>query len=358
MKDKKSMIIVCLVILIIKIIGGIFTNSYTLASSAILECILLTYFLLSNKKENKKGYGILTSFIGLLFIIISIGLLFISIIKEPTKPSYFIILFIIICILAKYAVTSFRINTTYNRKSGLLATNNINSNLEFYIYGVVLGSLILCKLSHFFKILRYGDKLGTFLITGVAIYYGLRLIVHSIKFMEDKEVIISESYKEQITARNEIKRLDSININNFGGLITSQATIELKEGISLVDINTFAVTLEDYLLKISDVTEVRLISSNNKKNKPKVVSKKAEAIKNAKAKKKGNSSTSTKPYQEKEKNKETKKEEPKVTKPKSQTKQNKKTNSKGSKKNAGNSRSGNSKKNTKRKNSSQKNKKR
>ncbi len=293
MKDKKSIIIGCLIVLIIKVAGGILTHSYTFTSSAILEGTLLTYFLLSNKKESKKAHGILTSLIGFVILLLSLGITLLSIINKPTKPSFFIILFVVICVLLKYALTSLRINSTYNKKQGLLATSNINSNLEFVTYGIILGSLIITRLGRFFKYLYYGDKLGTILICLITIYYGLRLIINSIKFMEDKEIIISDEFKEVITSREEIKKLDSLTVNNYGGLRIANAKIEVKDGISIVDINTFAVTLEDYLLKISDVVDVYMTNAiEKKKNKAKVVSKKEEAIKQAKSKKKSSTSSS------------------------------------------------------------------
>ena len=319
MKDKKSMVIVCLAVLVIKVLGGLLTKSFTLISTGILEGVLLTYFLLATNKTSKKYDGIITSLIGLIIIIISLALLFLCIIRPVTKPSFFIILFIVICVLAKYAVTSLKINSTYNKRKGLLATSNIRSNLEFYTYGVVLGSF-----------LKYGDKIGTILITGVTVYYGLRLIASSINYMEDKEPTLPEGYNEEILKRPEVKRLDSVTVRNFGGLRIANANLEIKEGVSLVDVNTFAVTLEDYLLKTADVIEVNMINSVNngtKKNKPKVVSKKAEAIKNAKAKKKSNGSS-------------------------------KSNNSKGSKNNARNSGSRNSKTGSKKKNNKKTNKKR
>lgn len=329
MKDKKSMVIVCLAVLIIKILGGLLTKSFTLISTGILEGVLLTYFLLATNKSSKKYDGIVTSIIGLVIILISLALLFLCIIRPVTKPSFFIILFVVICVLAKYAVTSLKINSTYNKRKGLLATSNIRSNLEFYTYGVVLGSLIIARLGRFFSVLKYGDKIGTLLITGVTIYYGLRLIVSSFRYMEDKEPTLPEGYNEEILKRPEVKRLESVTVRNFGGLRIATANLEIKEGVSLVDVNTFAVTLEDYLLKTADVIEVNMINSvgGTKKNKPKVVSKKAEAIKNAKAKKKPNGSS-------------------------------KSNNSKGSKNNARNSGSRNSKTGSKKKNNKKTNKKR
>ena len=330
MKDKKSMVIVCLAVLIIKVLGGLLTKSFTLISTGILEGVLLTYFLLATNKTSKKYDGIITSLMGLIIIIISLALLFLCIIRPVTKPSFFIILFVVICVLAKYAVTSLKINSTYNKRKGLLATSNVRSNLEFYTYGVILGSLIIARLGRFFSVLKYGDKIGTTLITGITIYYGLRLIASSIRYMEDKEPTLPEGYNEEITKRPEVKRLESVTVRNFGGLRIASANLEIKEGVSLVDVNTFAVTLEDYLLKTADVIEVNMINSVNtgtKKNKPKVVSKKAEAIKNAKAKKKPNGSS-------------------------------KSNNSKGSKNNARNSGSRNGKTGSKKKNNKKTNKKR
>ena len=68
MKDKKSMVIVCLAVLIIKVLGGLLTKSFTLISTGILEGVLLTYFLLATNKTSKKYDGIITSLMGLVIL--------------------------------------------------------------------------------------------------------------------------------------------------------------------------------------------------------------------------------------------------------------------------------------------------
>ena len=357
MKDKKSIVIGCLIVFVIKVVFGILTHSYTFTSSAILEAILLTYFLLSNKKESKKIHGLLTSLIGIVIIILSLGITLLCIINKTTKPSFFLILFVAVCVLLKYALTSLKVNTTYNKKIGLLATSNINSTLEFVTYGIVLGSLIITRCGRFWKYLYYGDKLGTVLICLITVYYGLKLIVNSIRYMEDKENVIPEEFIEEINKRDEIKKLESLTVTNYGGLRLAHAKVELKETISLVDINTFAVTLEDYLLKKSDVVEVHMTNGiEKKKNKPKVLSKKEEAIREAKAKKKNNNQSGNKEPKKKNNNQENNKGQNKQQNNKQAKVKNK---GKGSnKKNAGNSGSRNSKTGSKKKNNKKNNKKR
>lgn len=259
MKEVKKFIIASLVIMLLKIIGGLLCSSYTLIESAIYELLMIVLIILTSKnKENNKKKAILSSLIGLLFIILGAGGTLLSFTYPVKKVSFGIILFVILSILIRYAVGCFTTNTSYNRRKGLLTISYLNSNMDFLLCGVSLTTL-LSKINVF--ILKDADKIGCIFILGLIIWKALKIILNSFKVMEDEHKELSEEYTNEITNRTEVKKIDKLVLNNFGGIKAIKLDVELKENISIIDLNTFIVTLQDYLLKEADVAY--LIMSNN-----------------------------------------------------------------------------------------------
>ena len=259
MKEVKKFIIASLVIMLLKIVGGLLCSSYTLIESAIYELLMIVLITLTSKnKENNKMKALLSSLLGLLFIILGAGVSLLSFTYPVKKVSFGIILFVILSILIRYAVGCFTTNTNYNRRKGLLTVSYLNSNMDFLLCGVSLATL-LSKINVF--ILKDADKIGCIFILGLIIWKALKIILNSFKVMEDEHKELSEEYTNEITNRTEVKKIDKLVLNNFGGIKAIKLDVELKENISIIDLNTFIVTLQDYLLKEADVAY--LIMSNN-----------------------------------------------------------------------------------------------
>ncbi len=301
MKEVKTFIIADLIVLLIKVLGGLLTHSYTIIASGIYDVALILISLVTVKLgENKKYKGIISSILGILIVILGIGIIFISFVNKINRVSFFIILFILLSIIVRYIVSCFYTNVSYQKKKGLLTYGKINSTYDFVGYGIILGVLVLSKLSKWIDFLKYVDRIGTILISGFAIYKGLIIIINSIKYLENKEFSISDEFKEEITKRNEIKKVDKLELSCFGGIRSVQCNVMLKDGISMIDINTFIVTLQDYLLKIADVVKINLVDKKvTVKKKEKVRSLKQDA-RNSRS---GNSKTNTKKKNTKQKNK-------------------------------------------------------
>lgn len=301
MKKIKNFLIAELIILLVKVLGGYLSHSYTMIASGVYELTLILITLIASKvKENKKYKGILSSLLGFIFIALGLGIIFLSFITEIRRTSLLIILFILIVIITRYVVSCFNINFTYQKKKGLLNFSNINSSVDFYNCAVIIGTLILSKISKWFDILKYADRIGTILIAGLVIIKGLKIIIHSFSYLENKTKAIDESYKEEILKRKEVKNVSKLEVSSYGGLNKAILDFELKEGISLVDANTFVITLQDYLLKIADIVEINLVEK-----KVQVVRKaKIRSLKqDARNSRSGNSKTNTKKKNTKQKNK-------------------------------------------------------
>lgn len=300
MKEIKTFIITDLIIILVKILGGLLCKSYTIIASSIYDIALIIVTLATLKtKENNKIKGIISSFLGFIMILLGIGTIFLSFISEYKKTSFFIILFVLISMIIRYVVSCFYTNVSYQKKKGLLTLGRIASNVDFISYGIIIGALILSKLSKWIKIFKYADNLGVIILSLFVILKGIKVIVNSIKYLEDKETPLSDEYIKEITSREEVKKLDKLEVKAFGGIKKADCNIALKDGISMIDINTFVVTLQDYLLKIADVVKINFVNPKTTKVKPKVRSLKQDA-RNSRS---GNSKTNAKKKNTQKKNK-------------------------------------------------------
>ena len=300
MKEIKKFILVNFIVLVITVIGGFVCKSNTMLSVGILDLLLLISSLcVTKRKENTKFKGVISSLLGFIFIMGSLAFLLYVYSSKVLIPSFFILLFMLITLVVKYLVSCFYTNINYQKKKGILSYGTLNSSIDFIIYGILLLTLILGKVSKWVWFLKYADRVGTVLVVLYVIYKSFRLIVNSFKYLESEE--LTKVVEDEITSRNEVKKIERILVNSFGGVRYITIDIVLNESISLVDINSFVITLQDYLLKYGDVVDINMVNGVEKKRKtkPKVRSLKQDARNSGSR----NSKTSTKKKNTKKKNK-------------------------------------------------------
>lgn len=302
MKEVKSFVIADFVLFLVKGIGGFLCHSYTMMASGLYDLVLvLSSCFLFKKKENKKYKGILSALWGFFIILSGLGIVFWSEIAEIEKTSLFVLLFLLVSLIIRYVVSCYFTNTSYQKKKGLLSFGVIHSTVDFYNYGVILVALVLMKMTGWFSIFRYADRLGTICIVALLVIKGIKIIFRSFRYLEEKvEDVIGEEIKEEIVARTEVKKLDTLQMSSYGGLHRVDCAIQIHENVRMLDVNTFVVTLQDYLLKIADVVKITLVDKKAVvKKKPKVRSLKQDARNSGSR----NSKTNAKKKNTKQKNK-------------------------------------------------------
>ena len=300
MKKIKNFIIFDVIVLLLKVIGGIVTHSFTFLASGILDIVLIiSYLIVIGSKNNNKGKGILTSIYGLIVILSGLSVIFVSFITDIKRTSLFLILFIILTLICRYLITCFYTNSSYQKKKGLLTNSFMISNYDFYSYGVIIVAMILMKISKWVSVFSYADRLGTILISILIIIKGFKIIKNSFNYLEDLDEAKEEEFKKEIESKDEVKSVSKIDVNSFGGLRRVTCNLTLKDGISIIDVNTFVVNLQDYLLKLGDSVTINLVEAKKVRKKPKVRSKKQDA-RNSRG---GNSKTNSKKKNTKKKNK-------------------------------------------------------
>lgn len=279
MKEVKVFTISNLLISILKMLGGFLGNSFTMVASGLydLELWISSLFLFFNKKSNTIK-GIITSLWGLIILLLGLGIIFISEVLPIKVVSFWIMLFLVVSVLIRYFVPCFYTNINYRKKNGVLSQGIINSSVDFYNYGIIFVTLVLSKLSGYFDILKYVDRLGTILVSILIVIRGIKIIRNSFKVLENNITDdMNEQVKEEINKRDEVDAVKDIKLSNYGGLIKVDCSLRLKNNVSLLDLNTFVITLQDYLLKIFKGNVVQINLVDNVKKKVKVRSMKQDA---------------------------------------------------------------------------------
>ena len=249
MKQIKKYIITNFIILILKVIGGLFLHSNTLLASSIIELVLIINSILTISKENKIYKNVISILYALSIIIGLVFLNYYSITNENNNPSLLIIIILIVCLFTRYVVAVLGINKTNQKKNGIIAFSNISSNQEFIIFLITLISIIINKIGKWIDILHYADKVGCLIISVLLLVKTIKIISNT--FIKPKEFITE--YTNEITSHKEIKDIKDFKLSSFGGIRKISINIIPKDNISMIDFSSFIVNLEDYLLKKADV---------------------------------------------------------------------------------------------------------
>lgn len=277
MKEIKKFLLVEVLLVLLKGLGGLLSHSITFYVSCLFELFLcLSFFLSYLNKENKKYKSILSSFLAFLFFMGSVGLIFLSFITEVKKMSWFFLFFFLICFFLRYIVLFYSINKTYCRKKGSLFFAEISSTMDFLQYGILFVSFLFSKFSYFVPLFCYADRVGVFLFSLLLWYKVGKVIKQSFQNLYQESNSLTEEVLDEVRRYKELKQLHSCNLKSIGGIKYVKMQIQVKENLNLLDLNTFMITLQDYMLKYCDVLSISLIEKGTYK-KPRVRSKKQDA---------------------------------------------------------------------------------
>ena len=278
MKEMKVYIVVDIIIFLLKVVGGFLTHSYTMMVSGVYDLMLVIgTIIVSTGHKSNKGLSIFTICLGILSLSSAGGLVALAWTRDIVKTSLWVILFVVLSLLLRYIVSCFYTNISYQRKRGLLSYGNIVSNLDFYNYGVILLALVLMKISKWVAWLKYADRFGTALLSIMLIVRGFKLFKNSFECLSGKELKVSEEVITEIKERKEVKGVGKINLRYYGGMRSVRCEVVLRDGISMVDVNSFVVTLQDYLLKLADSVRINMVDKEFVPKKAKVRSLKQDA---------------------------------------------------------------------------------
>lgn len=256
MKNIRKFLVGNFIILALKIVGGLFLHSNTLLASSLFELVNIINSLFSYSKTDKGYKKFVSCFYSIIFVV---GIVILNIIgfKMDTKPSLLILLILFACLVMRYVILTFNINASSRRKTNTVLFSNLSSNQDAFNYIVIIVSIILCKISRWVDILKYGDKIGCIIISLLIVMKLCKIIVNTFR-----KVDYIADYEKELNNRKELKRAPVINVSSFGGIRRFNVSITPKDNIGMVDFSSFMVNLQDYLLKKCDVAYVTLQEDN------------------------------------------------------------------------------------------------
>ena len=218
---------VLFIVILLKVLGGLLTKSYTMLTSSLLDLLLIIVSKIAMiKREDTKGRRVISTMLGLVMILSGIIMIVFSIKYPFGKVSAWIILFAIVTMIVKYMANCYYTNVNYRRKVGMLSYGNINSSLDFIVFAMFIVVMIISKCSRWLEILKYADVVGTILVAGYIGYRGLLVVVHSIKKRDEEGHFDDALYlKEKIASKYQFK---DIVISETKGLCSFYA---LEKGV-------------------------------------------------------------------------------------------------------------------------------
>ena len=266
-KDYNGYLIMDFIIIGLKLLAGLLGHSLALLATILFDVVVIitSFIAFRSKEKTTRGRMVGTAFYSFIICLLSILYVFITFKIKIMKPSLLILIFLLLCLVLNYVTTVYKSNVSYSKKEGILGGSNKNSSVNIIMYIVVLASVIISKWGSLWKQLRYADRIGATIVSIFTIYYALRILVRSFKFLEEEqEEKLNGVITEEVNKCKEVKNITKINILSNGGIRKIDIDLKLQPSIGLTDLITFVVTLEDFLLKYCDFASVNLVKHVNR----------------------------------------------------------------------------------------------
>ena len=188
-------------IALIKIVGGIFWNTFTLTidgiytfSDLVTDVIVVFGIKIGRKRANKNhpfGYGrvfyVIQLFMGIISLFVGLFAIYLSFKIDYQKPPFFIIFVVLGMVLLKFFIARKLFLVGKKRKSDLLLASSLESRFEAY------SSLALIFIILFSFIFPKVDMIGGIIIAFILILQSIKIIWQNIILLigityEDQEI--------------------------------------------------------------------------------------------------------------------------------------------------------------------------
>ena len=247
--EKSSLrlsIFINLLVSAIKIVGGIFFNTFTLVidgiytvSDLVTDVFALIGIQIGRKRANKNhpyGYGrvffVILLFMGIIAIMVGVFVIYLSFKIDYQKPSLWIILIIIGVVLLKLYSAHNLFKVGMKTKSDLLIASSLESKMEAYsslaLIFIVLLSLFVPKI----------DMIGGILIAILLIWQALKVIKENISFLigitYDDGII--EDRVRKITKKYRIIDVADVSIMKDGPYYQIILTVKARRNVKVASL--------------------------------------------------------------------------------------------------------------------------
>ncbi len=249
-----------LVISIIKIAGGLFYNLNSLLadgmhtfSDFITDIVCLIGSKISKKKPTKYhpfGFGkveyLTNLFIGILLLALSIFIFYESITGKSVIPPLSILYLLLITFLLKLIAIIIMHKIGKKTHSNTLIVSVEESKTDLYSSIGVMLVTILLQFSKEVPILKYSDKIGSFLIGLIVLNTAFKIIIDNSLSLIGEVEEDGEHYDKVASFLDEHKNIKEYDIDliQYGSYFKLQLTLELASTLTLRQVTNFVNKLK------------------------------------------------------------------------------------------------------------------
>lgn len=253
-------------LVLIKLITGLITNTGVLVADAVhslsdlmIDVVAILGNKLSEKKEDtrhQKGHGriqYLTSLvIGIVVVVLSIVLIKEAIISNTNIIPIQVLIIVLITIVLKYSLYKYLYNNGIKFKNSILISSAKESKADVMSSVSVVFIVITSVLSKYLKILKYADKVGTFIISLFVLKTGYEIIKENLSLIigeieTDNDII--NKIKNYIMETNRIKNVDDVILEKYGIYYDAVIKISVDKNLSIEDAHEIGKEVKNKLLK-------------------------------------------------------------------------------------------------------------
>lgn len=254
------------VLVLLKLITGLVTNTSVLIadsfhslSDLITDIIAIAGNKLSEKKEDEKhpkGHGKIQYITSIIMGLIIMVLAFI-LIKEVFTANIRIIpkevlVIVIITIILKYTLYKYIYKQGNKSKNNILIASAKESMTDVLSSICVVFVVISSLLSKYLDILKYSDKVGTFIVSLFVLKTGYQIIRENLSLIigevETNEDIINE-IKEFIKETDGVECVDDIVLEKYGIYYDAIVKIGVDKNISVEESHDIGRKVKHQLLR-------------------------------------------------------------------------------------------------------------
>ena len=243
------------------IMGIIFLSSSLIAdgmhsfSDLITDIVGIIGAVFSKKPPDEKhpfGHGkieyLISIFIGIVIIILSITIIFCSLKREVVVPNIIVILVSIIVIIIKFFLAHFLVRKGRELKSNILVSSGKESSTDVVSSIVVLVSSVLMQLNiNFFK---YSDIIAS-IIVGIFIFkVGFDILKENISNIlgeVDTNLEYLQLLKDSLLKNFDIKKIDNIKVLKYGPYNKLILSVFVLPDMTVFDTNLLGKDVENFL---------------------------------------------------------------------------------------------------------------
>ena len=243
------------------IMGIIFLSSSLIAdgmhsfSDLITDIVGIIGAVFSKKPPDEKhpfGHGkieyLISIFIGIVIIILSITIIFCSLKREVVVPNIIVILVSIIVIIIKFFLAHFLVRKGRELKSNILVSSGKESSTDVISSIVVLVSSVLMQLDvNFFK---YSDIIAS-IIVGIFIFkVGFDILKENISnILGEVETNLEylQLLKDSLLKNFDIKKIDNIKVLKYGPNNKLILSVFVLPDMTVFDTNLLGKDVENFL---------------------------------------------------------------------------------------------------------------